>query len=181
MITVSVNAGRPSLGSWVAYGLGSENENLPTFVVMTDNGKSPLGGKRNWGTGFMPATYQGTAFEDGNPPIRHLRSPLAADRQLRKQELLGRINRRHADQRPAQSELDARINAFELAFRMQAEAPEAIDLSAESAAIHPLYGLDREPTAAMGRTCLLARPLVERGVRFVQIYRGTGGKSDAPA
>jgi hypothetical protein len=179
MNTGSVNAGRPSLGSWVNYGLGTENENLPAFVVLLDNPQLPLGGQRNWGTGFMPATYQGTRFVDGQAPIPHLHSPLTAERQQRKQQLLQSWNLRHAQDRDAQSELDARIDAFELAFRMQAEAPEAVAIESETAAVHRLYGLDQKRTAAMGRACLLARRLVERGVRFVQIYCGSGSKWDA--
>jgi hypothetical protein len=181
MNTGSVNAGRPSLGSWVSYGLGSENENLPAFVVLLDNAQLPLGGRRNWGTGFMPATYQGARFVDGEAPIPHLQSPVSDDRQQRKQQLLRLLNERHAAERAAQSELDARIDAFELAFRMQAEAPEAVAIEQETAAIHQLYGLDRKPTEAMGRACLMARRLVERGVRFVQIYCGSGSKWDAHA
>jgi hypothetical protein len=181
MNTGSVNAGRPSLGSWVSYGLGSENENLPAFVVMIDNPSLPLGGKRNWGTGFMPATFQGTQFVDGDSPIPHLQSAVSAARQQRKRTLLQSLNDRHASERPVHDELEARIGAFELAFRMQAEAPEAVDLSSETAATRRLYGLDDNSTQAMGRACLLARRLVERGVRFVQVYCGSGSKWDAHA
>jgi hypothetical protein len=181
MNTGSVNAGRPSLGSWVTYGLGNENENLPAFVVLLDNPQLPHGGKRNWGTGFMPATYQGSQFVEGDSPIPHLRSPVSDERQQRKRELLRRFNEHHAAEHPEHAELEARIGAFELAFRMQAEAPEAVDLAAESAATERLYGLHHKSTRAMGRACLLARRLVERGVRFVQVYCGSGSKWDAHA
>ncbi|MCA9150455.1 MAG: DUF1501 domain-containing protein [Planctomycetales bacterium] len=179
MNTGSVNAGRPSLGSWINYGLGTENDNLPSYVVLTDNGKLPLGGKRNWGTGFMPATYQGTRFREGDAPIPHLKARVSDDRQTRMRSLLQRINAQHAAERRAQSELDARINAYELAFRMQAEAPEAVDLASETASTQSLYGLDQPETQAMGRVCLMARRLVERGVRFVQVYCGAGSRWDA--
>ncbi len=181
MNTGSVNAGRPSLGSWVNYGLGSENENLPAFVVLLDNPQLPHGGKRNWGTGFMPATYQGARFVDGDSPIPHLKSAVSEERQQNKRDLLRAFNQRHAAERSAQSELEARIEAFELAFRMQAEAPDAVALERETSATHHLYGLNQEPTEAMGRACLMARRLVERGVRFVQIYCGSGSKWDAHA
>lgn len=182
MNTGSVNAGRPSLGSWVNYGLGSENEDLPAFVVLIDNANLPLGGQRNWGTGFMPAVYQGTRFVDGDAPIPHLQSPLPATRQQAKQSLLRQLNEQHRAERLASgSELDARIAAFELAFRMQAQAPVAVDLAQETQQTHAAYGLGEKATASMGRCCLLARRLVERGVRFVQVYCGAGSKWDAHA
>ncbi len=182
MNTGSVNAGRPSLGSWVHYGLGSENEDLPAFVVLIDNANLPLGGQRNWGTGFMPAIYQGTRFVDGDAPIPHLQSKLPSDRQQAKQALLRQLNEQHRSERMASSsELEARIAAFELAFRMQAQAPVAVDIEQETQATHDAYGLDQKATAAMGRSCLLARRLVERGVRFVQVYCGAGSKWDAHA
>jgi hypothetical protein len=179
MNTGSVQAGRPSLGSWIVYGLGSENQNLPAFVVLLDNPKLPHGGKRNWGTGFMPATYQGTQLADGPEPIRNLHSDVSVQRQKSKQQLLRQFNESHARQRAGQSELEARISAFELAFRMQIAAPAAVDLSSETQATLQSYGLDDERTSAMGRCCLLSRRLVERGVRFVQIYCGSGSKWDA--
>lgn len=175
-------AGRPALGSWVDYGLGSANENLPSFVVICDNAGRPVNGPRNWGSGFMPASYQGVRIY-GNTvePIANLNSPdgFSAARQRDKLELLQHFNHTYADARPQQSELEARIKSYELAFRMQAQAPEAVDLSQESAATHALYGLDQKETEAFGRNCLLARRLVERGVRFVQLYSGTGSKWDA--
>jgi hypothetical protein len=182
MNTGSTLAGRPSLGSWVSYGLGTENANLPGFVVMLDNPRAQVaGGPRNWGTGFMPAVYQGTRFEGGPQPIANLATPaeVGGDRQGAKLELLARMNHRHQESRFDQTELDARIRSYELAYRMQAEAPEAIDLASETAETLTLYGLDDPATEATARLCLLARRLVERGVRFVQIYCGAGSRWDS--
>ena len=182
MNTGSTLAGRPSLGSWVTYGLGSENANLPGFVVMKDV-PSCHGSRwpRNWGAGFMPAVYQGTQLESGLEPIANLQTPASVGpaRQLGKLDYLGLLNRRHLLSHADQSELDARIQSYELAFRMQAEAPEAVDLTRETTATLALYGLDNPTTDNIGRLCLLARRLVERGVRFVQIYCGAGSKWDA--
>jgi len=174
-------AGRPSLGSWVVYGLGSENESLPSFVVMQDRKDKVINGSRNWSAGFMPAVYQGTRLGIEGPPIPNLESPEGVDdrRQRRKLSLLNELNRRHAAARTENSELEARIRSYELAFRMQATAPEAVDLSDETAETKQLYGIDQEETAAYGRNCLLARRLVERGVRFIQLYHGSGSKWDA--
>jgi hypothetical protein len=173
--------GRPSIGSWVSYGLGSENNNLPAFVVMTDTEQMPTNGPRNWSAGFMPAVYQGTKLEGGAEPIRYLNNPKGIDdeRQRAKLDLLTSMNRDYAATHPWQTELDARIKSYELAFRMQANAPEAVDLSEETAETQQLYGLDDKLTAPYGRNCLLARRLVERGVRFVQLYSGSGSKWDA--
>jgi hypothetical protein len=183
MNTGSVLAGRPSLGAWVTYGLGTENQNLPAFVVLTDTSASPLNGPRNWGAGFMPAVYQGTRFQNGATPIEDLRTPAAVGetRQRAKLDLLAAMNRGHADARPGETDLEARIRSYELAFRMQAHAPDAVDLSRETAATRELYGMDDPTTETFGRTCLLARRLVERGVRFVQLYHGAGSKWDAHA
>jgi hypothetical protein len=184
MNTGSILGGRPSLGSWVAYGLGSENQNLPGYVVMLDNPSGTVaGGPRNWGTGFMPAAYQGTRISAGAEPIANLRTPpaIGPDRQRGKLEFLSRLNRRHHDDRPDQSELDARIRSYELAFRMQAEAPEAVDLGRETDETRSLYGLNVRETESLGRCCLLARRLVERGVRFIQLYSGAGARWDAHA
>jgi hypothetical protein len=183
MNTGSTLAGRPSLGSWVSYGLGTENENLPAFVVMQDSPSTISGGSRNWGTGFMPATYQGTRIggANGDEPIANLRVPseVGNERQSSKLAFLERLNRQHQTLMPGESELDARIRSYELAFRMQAEAPEAIDLARETAETRRLYGLNDPATASYGRLCLLARRLVERGVRFVQLYSGAGSRWDA--
>jgi Protein of unknown function (DUF1501) len=181
MNTGSPIAGRPSLGSWISYGLGTENRNLPAFVVMQDSPAIVSNGPRNWGPGFMPAVYQGIRLNNGVEPIPNLANPdgVTADQQRGRLDLLDSLNHRHAAAHPLQSELDARINAYELAFRMQAEAPEAVDLTHETEETRRLYGMDETPTAAFGRNCLLARRLVERGVRFVQLYHGAGSKWDA--
>jgi hypothetical protein len=181
MNTGSLLGGRPSLGAWATYGLGSEADDLPAFVVMQDSDAQVVNGPRNWGAGFMPAVYQGTKLSGGEPPIANLRTPkgITAARQQAKLDLLARLNGEYAAAVPEQTELDARIRNYELAFRMQATAPEAVDLAQESLETKSLYGLDEKPTAAFGRTCLLARRLVERGVRFVQIYHGAGNKWDA--
>jgi hypothetical protein len=181
MNTGSILAGRPSLGSWVSYGLGTVNQNLPAFVVMQDNNSTVVNGPRNWGAGFMPAVYQGARFRGDGEPVPNLNAPQGVtDAQQRgKLDFLNELNREHAQTRPLQTELDARINSYELAFRMQAEAPEAIDLAKETEATKALYGMDEKETAPFGRVCLLARRLVERGVRFVQLYHGAGSKWDA--
>jgi hypothetical protein len=175
-------AGRPSLGAWVQYGLGSANENLPTFVVMCDNSGRPVNGPRNWGSGFMPASHQGVRIQGSeSEPIPNLVSPadLTPTRREEKMRLLDTLNRSYAADHPQQTELEARIKSYELAFRLQAEAPEAIDLSTETEETKELYGLNRKETQAFGKNCLMARRLVERGVRFVQLYHGTGSKWDA--
>ena len=181
MNTGSPIAGRPSLGAWVNYGLGSVNDNLPSFVVMQDTNSQVVNGARNWGTGFMPAIYQGTKFNTSGNPISNLSRPGGedSDTQSRKLKLLDLLNRRHATARPQQSELEARIAGYELAFRMQSSAPEAVDLATETADTQSLYGMDDKVTKTFGRQCLLARRLVERGVRFVQLYHGSGSKWDS--
>lgn len=181
MNTGSVFAGRPSLGSWVTYGLGTENQNLPAFVVLEDNAGQVINGPRNWGAGFMPAVYQGTPLSSGKEPIRFLANPsgVSAERQREKLDFLYQLNREHQSMRGEQTELDARIKAYELAFRMQAEAPEAVDLASETEETNRLYGIDEKETETFGRMCLLSRRMVERGVRFVQLYSGSGSKWDA--
>ncbi len=173
-------AGRPSLGSWVTYGLGTENENLPAFVVMQDKG-TVVNGPRNWGTGFMPAIYQGTAMQIEGTPFANLSGPEHVNARQQRAELdyLAAINRQHMQSRRDNSELEARIRSYELAYQMQSHAPEAVDLSQETAETKSLYGLDEKETAEFGRNCLLARRMVERGVRFVQCYHGAGSKWDA--
>jgi hypothetical protein len=169
------------LGSWVTYGLGTENANLPAFVVMQDREDMVVNGPRNWGTGFMPAVYQGASLEIEGPPFPNLAPPahVTITQQRLALDFLQRRNRLHRETRDDNSELEARIRSYELAFQMQAHAPEAVDLSTETAATKSLYGLDDKQTAAFGRNCLLARRLVERGVRFVQCYHGAGSKWDA--
>jgi hypothetical protein len=181
MNTGSILGGRPSLGSWVSYGLGTVNQNLPAFVVMQDGPSQVVNGPRNWSAGFMPALYQGIRIQGTSEPLPNLHTPKSVTeaQQHGKLRLLERLNRRYASQHPDQTELEARIASYELAFRMQAEAPEAVDLARETEATQKLYGMDRKETASFGRLCLLARRLVERGVRFVQLYHGAGSKWDA--
>jgi hypothetical protein len=182
MNTGSILPGRPSLGAWVTYGLGTENQNMPAFCVLTDNNQQVINGPRNWGAGFMPAVYQGTKLNAESPsPISNLMTPASVGegRQHAKLALLDTLNHDYERTHPDLSELDARIRSYELAFRMQAMAPEAVDLTHETAATRALYGMDQKHTATMGRMCLLARRMVERGVRFVQLYSGAGSKWDA--
>ena len=167
-------SGSPALGSWVNYGLGTVNENLPGFVVMLDQSGGPISGAKNWSSGYMPATYQGTVVRAAGTPILDLAPPPDMPRRAQRRLLdqLRLYNERHLDTRADNSELAARIASYELAFRMQRDAPEAVDLSQESEETKRLYGLDRPRTRDFGRKCLLARRLVERGVRFIQIYSG---------
>ncbi len=165
---------RPSLGSWVTYGLGTENQNLPGFIAM---GPGPIiEGARQYGSSFLPATYQGTFVSDFKQPMHNLDSlQVPRHRQRRELDALARLNGLHRETRNDDDRLDARIKSFELAYRMQSEAPEAFDLSGETSAIEKMYGLDDPKTEIFGRQCLMARRLVERGVRFVQLYHTTGG------
>ncbi|TWU02671.1 DUF1501 domain-containing protein [Stieleria varia] len=183
MNTSTILGGRPSLGAWVTYGLGSENEDLPAFVVMTDEKKGVTNGVRSWGPGFLPATYQGTPITDplAASPIANLSPPKGVTDvvQRRKLDLINQINSAHASRLPNVSELDARIRAYELGYRMQSAAPEAVDLNQETAATKELYGLNDKRTENYGRICLMARRMVERGVRFIQLYSGTGSGWDA--
>jgi hypothetical protein len=172
--------GFPSVGSWVTYALGSQNQDLPAYVVMTDRGSPPVGGATNWTSGFLPAAYQGTLLRSGDVPILDLNPPaeLPEGGQRAALDLLERLNREHLRTRPGDSDLEARIDSYELAYRMQAAAPEAVDLSQESPETLRLYGLDVKETENFGRKCLLARRFVERGVRFVQLYSGNGNSID---
>jgi len=173
--TGSILMGRPSVGSWVTYGLGSENQNLPGFVVIYDSKGGPFSGPANWSAGFLPAAYQGTVFRSTGDPILDLRPPeefVAPEQQRARLDQLALLNQEHADRNPGSSELAARIASYELAYRMQGCAPEAVDLSNESEATKKIYGMDNPVTAPFGKQCLLARRLVERGVRFVQLYSG---------
>ncbi len=181
MNTGSVFGGRPSLGAWASYGLGTENQNLPAFVVIKDSEGTVVNGVRNWGNGFMPAVYQGVEFNSDGVPIKYLDNPKGVDRrrQRDKLDLLAALNRDYNATRASNTELDARIRGYELAYQMQAEAPDAVDLSRETEATKKLYGMDEEATAVFGRNCLLARRLVENGVRFVQLYSGAGSKWDS--
>ena len=174
MNTGSILMGKPSVGSWVAYGLGSENQNMPSFIVLPDPRGGLKGGPPAWGSGFLPATYQGTTLRPGNKPILDLNPP--ADRSPGRQAALAKFiqqaNRRHLEQRDHHNILEARIRAYELAFRMQTAAPEIVDLSRETAATRKLYALEQKDCAEFGTRCLLARRMLERGVRFVQLYSG---------
>jgi hypothetical protein len=169
--------GSASVGAWVTYGLGSENRDLPGFVVMGDRRGATIGGAGVWGNGFLPAAYQGTLFRNGSTPIIDLnrRASLSEVEQRRELDLLRWMNEKHKADRSNTAELDARIASFELAFRMQAKAPELVDLSTEQESVKKLYGLDDPTTEDFGRQCLLARRMVERGVRFVKVLHGAGG------
>jgi hypothetical protein len=174
--TGSPLTGRPSLGSWLSYGLGSLNDNLPTYVVMTDPRGGPIGGAPNWGAGYMPARFQGTLFRSGGSPLLDLATPSGVSPRTQRHtfDLVHELNGIHARQRAQESELAARIEAYELAFRMQTTASEVVDLSRESAATREQYGLNNPVTADFGRKCLITRRLIERGVRFIQLYSGGG-------
>ena len=165
--------GRPCLGSWVTYGLGSENQNLPAFVVMSDGAMKS--GPSVYGAGFLPAVYQGTVFRSGEYPVLNLASPkgITTKAQRNVLDLIAELNRQHLESHPDGTELEARIASYELAFRMQSSAPEAVDLTKETEATKKLYGIGEPVTDDFGRKCLLARRLVERGVRYIQLYSGT--------
>ena len=179
MNTGTILAGHPSVGSWITYGLGTENENLPGFVVFTDHRGGPINGAPNWGNGYMPAAYQGTPFRSVGDAVVDLKPPekMTPERQRRWLDLLAKLNEKHHERNPADTELAARIASYELAWRMQSHATEAIDIGKETAATRRLYGLDEKVTSFFGRQALMARRLVERGVRFVQIYSGGGNFS----
>ncbi len=176
MNTGTVLAGHPSVGSWLTYGLGSENQNLPGYVVFTDHRGGPINGQPNWGAGYMPAAYQGTQFRSTGDPIVDLRPPkeISRTRQRKWLDLLRDLNREHLALNPEDNELSARIQSYELAYNMQVHATEAIDISKEGEATRKLYGLDDKRTMYFGRQALMARRLVERGVRVVQLYSGGG-------
>jgi len=165
-------AGRPALGSWIGYALGTENQDLPGYVVLRDPAGYNTSGKMVWSSGWLPAVYQGTEFSSTGSPVLHLQParPASDSRQLRSRRLLAELNRTHRDQHPGESELEARILGFELAARMQLTATRLLDLSAETPATQDLYGLNNPATAGYGARCLMARRLVESGVRFVQVF-----------
>jgi hypothetical protein len=171
--------GRPSMGSWTVYGLGSESENLPAFVVMMEGGIKS--GPSVYGSGFLPAAYQGTVLREGTSPILNLKPPqgMTDNDQRDMLDTLKWYNQRHLEKNDNETSLDARLASYELAFKMQVAAPELADLSKETAATREMYGIDSPGTAAFGGKCLMARRLVERGVRFVQCWSGgTGGEGD---
>ncbi|WP_425614024.1 DUF1501 domain-containing protein [Anatilimnocola sp. NA78] len=166
--------GRPTMGSWIVYGLGSESQSLPAYMVLSDPGGHPVDGTHNWSSGFMPPLYQGTVLRAKEPRILNLDAPPQIRGKLQEQNLsfLNDLNKRHANQHPGEAELESRIASYELAARMQVEAKDALDVSQEPAYIHKLYGLDQDATREYGTRCLIARRLVERGVRFVQLFLG---------
>lgn len=171
--TGSLLMGYPSVGAWVTYGLGSANQNLPGFVVLYDARGGPFSGPANWSAGFLPAAYQGTVFRSTGDPILDLSPPakyVTPEQERARLDQLSWLNQRHAEQHPGSTELAARIASYEMAYRMQMCAPEAVDIARESEETKRLYGLDQSATAPFGKQCLLARRLVERGVRFVQLY-----------
>jgi hypothetical protein len=172
--------GFPSLGSWVTYGLGSENTSLPAYVVIHDGRGGPIGGVTDWSSGFLPASYQGTLFRATGDPIVDLRPPasVSPEQQRARLDLLAKLNEIDMQQYPGNSDLAARISSYELAFRMQGCAPEALDVTRESEATRKLYGLDDKITEPFGRQCLMARRLVEHGVRFVQLFHGGMGNQN---
>ena len=175
-LTGNMFPGSASIGAWLTYGLGSENADLPGFVVMGDRRGSTIGGAGVWGNGFLPAAYQGTLFRNGATPIVDLnrRTDMTAAQQRSELDLLNWVNKKHVAERSNTGELEARIASYELAFRMQTKAPELVDLRSETDATRKLYGLDNPATEPFGRQCLLARRMVERGVRFVKLLHGAG-------
>ena len=176
MMTGSIQPGRPSLGSWSIYGLGTENQNLPAFVVLMDRTGSPAGGAQAWSSGFMPAIHQGTPFRSIGNPIADLESPKAVtpEQQRARLDFIKDLNQHHLRRNLESDELEARIASYELAYQMQQHAPDAVDLSKETAATKSLYGMDDPVCEDLARNFLLARRLVERGVRFVQLFCGAG-------
>ncbi|MSR30827.1 MAG: DUF1501 domain-containing protein [Gemmataceae bacterium] len=180
MNTGKVQTGSPCIGSWVNYGLGTMNANLPGFVVMLDPRGGPISGAKNWASGYMPAQYEGTLFRSQGTPILDLapRSELAGPPQRNLLDALGAFNQDHAAKNPAWSALQARVASYELAYRMQSSAPEATHIDNEPESVKKLYGLDNPKCSAFARQCILARRLVERGVRFVQLYSGGAHNDD---
>ena len=170
--TGKILAGRPTWGSWVIYALGSENHNLPSYVVLSDPGGLPVDGVRNWSSGWLPAIYQGTPFRSGGTPVLNLETPRGVTTAARAGQLrfLDELNRAHLGRHPGNLELEARITNYEIAAQMQTAVPEAVNLSSEPSWIHRMYGLDNPETREYGTRCLIARRLVERGVRFVQLF-----------
>lgn len=180
MNTGSIFIGKPCLGSWLNYGLGTANQNLPGFVVMTDPRGGPIGSASNWTAGYMPAAYQGTLFRSGGSPLLDLATPEGTSdhTQRRSLDLLKSLNEEHLKRHPEETELMARIESYELAYRMQTEAMSVVDLESEDAATRAMYGLNDKRTADFGRKCLITRKLIEKGVRFIQLYSGGGHIED---
>jgi len=173
-------SGNPTIGSWVNYGLGSVNENLPGYVCMLDSKGGPISGAKNWTSGYMPATYQGTVMRSKGNPILDLnrRKNLSKAQQRQMLDTLKQLNSQHLADHVDNSNLAARINSYELAYKMQQHAPEAVDISKESIKTLEMYGVNNKKTAEFGKKCLLARRLVERGVRYIQLYAGGGHNDD---
>jgi hypothetical protein len=172
MNTGVVIPGKPSLGAWVTYGLGTENQNLPAFVVLPDFRSLPFSGSQQWGPGFLPASYQGTVLRWKGDPILDLKPPesVTPDVQKNDMELLRAYNQEFLSKHPANPDLQGRIESYELAYRMQAEVPGVLDLASESQETLEMYGMNDPVTESFGKRCLMARKLVEKGVRFVQLY-----------
>ncbi len=179
--TGMARVGFPSVGAWTTYGLSSVNRDLPGFIVMYDHRGGPIGGPQNWGSGFLPSRFQGTPFRASGSPILNLERPadLSDAAQRAQLDLLSDLNAEHLNARPNEPDLEARVQSYELAYRMQSAAPEAIDIGSEPEETRRLYGLDRKTTQYFGAQCLVARRLVERGVRFIQIYSGGGHQQDS--
>ena len=165
-------SGLPTIGAWTIYALGTENENLPAYVVLSDPGGLPVDGEKNWTSGWLPAVYQGTVFRSGKSPVLNLQTPDSVSTQGRKNQLrfLDELNRTHLKRHPENTDLAARIANFETASRMQLAVPDVLDLSQETEATKKMYGLDNPTTQEYGTRCLIARRLIERGVRFVQLF-----------
>ncbi len=180
MNTGNVVLGKPCMGSWLSYGLGTQNESLPGFVVMTDPRGGPIGSASNWTAGYMPAAYQGTLFRGTGEPLLDLATPAGVTPQAQRKslDLLAQLNQEHLAARPNESELAARIHSYELAYRMQTTAADVVDLNRESEATREMYGLNNKLTADFGRKCLITRRLLEQGVRFIQLYSGGGHIED---
>jgi Protein of unknown function (DUF1501) len=175
-----IRVGFPAAGSWVTYGLGCESTSLPAFVVINDPRGGPIGGPTNWSAGYMPAAFQGTPFRALGDPIMDLKpvAGMTPETQRARLDLLSKLNELDMEKYPGSSDLAARISSYELAFRMQGCAPQAIDINNESEATKKLYGMDEPVTEPFGRQCLLARRLVEHGVRFVQVFQGGMGNQN---
>ena len=178
MNTGFILTGFPSMGAWVTYGLGTENQNLPAFVVLPDPYSYPWGGTLQWSNGFLPASCQGTAFRTSGDLVPDLATPqdIAPAARQASMEWLERVNRKYAEEHPGDTSLEARLRSYELAARMQMSVPEIADFERESPATRQLYGLDKKETSGFAKNCLLARRLLERGVRFVQVFHGGAGK-----
>ncbi len=178
MNTGFILMGFPSMGAWVTYALGSENQNLPSFVVLPDHRNYPWGGTLQWSNGFLPAAVQGTAFRGSGDPVPDLSPPEGIAPAARREGMqwLDRMNRDYAAAHPGDSTLEARIRGYELAANMQLSVPEAVNIEGEPESVKRLYGVDQAVTAPLARRCMLARRLLERGVRFVQVYHGASGK-----